>query len=201
MYRNYISHTSRVWRNTHNHFLLHGISCLGFSLLPSHHQPAPPPPASWPAGRRRCLPFPPLLLRCLLCSSPAALLRYRARGPTPRPPSPLLRADRICSPPRWARWPCRAPPLLPRPLLRAAPSSPPFLCSRRLDPGRPGRRRPSSASLHCGSRGRGCRPPHAAGAAGATARSAAGGPELAPLPCADASSAPTAAACAATARR
>ncbi|KAG2642077.1 hypothetical protein PVAP13_2KG269758 [Panicum virgatum] len=72
------------------------------------------------AGRPPALPSLP--------SSSSALPPLLQPGGTTAVPCarPHPAAVLACSPPRWARWPCRPPPLLPRHLLRAAPSSPSF---------------------------------------------------------------------------
>jgi len=56
MYRNYISHPSRVWRNTSHYSLIHGIICLD---LASRTEEGPERPAALPRWRRESRPETP----------------------------------------------------------------------------------------------------------------------------------------------
>ena len=99
MYRIYISHPSRVWRNTSHYSLLHGINSLALSLSlqpPGHCAPPPPPP--WLAGRRRRQRSPPTLLSLLPDLAPwPASLPFPAAAPL------FLRGSRASPPPLlWA---------------------------------------------------------------------------------------------------
>ena len=150
MYRIYISHPSKVWKNTIYYSLLHGIISLDpLPLLPTLPQPPPPSPAAM-VGRRPpgspsslLLPSPSLLFlcwshdRCLLCAGRLVAGRI-CRAP-------------ICAASRRRRRAYSAPGRRRRPLARPgrrgplARPGPGLLCSccrRRLEPhGGRGRRR------------------------------------------------------------
>ena len=82
MYRNNISHPSRVWRNRENYSLHHGIISLGLGFLSSLSYPAAAagshgrPPAAG-ASSSLLLPSPTLLFLCCWCSLCAERLAGR----------------------------------------------------------------------------------------------------------------------------
>ena len=119
MYKIYISHPSRVWRNTSHYSLHHGIISLGLGipLLSSLPTSQPPPPAAM-AGHRPPAPEALDPGRRDLCPPPEPLLCSRPPLQALDPPQPpFLGAPP--PPPPWriqsSRGQAAAPPPSPCP--------------------------------------------------------------------------------------
>ena len=142
MYRNYISHPSRVWRNTSHYSLHHGIISLASFSPPYLHQLPPPPPAAG-ASSPLLLPFSPLCCwrRRGLCLWRGRHLACLCRGALPclwrRWIRHLRRRIRL-----WRRR-IRLPPRCSRCWIHRRRMASLLCCRRRLAPAglaRPGRR-------------------------------------------------------------